>query len=91
LTLATFCHENASNDPQLRPALPFSVDLTQKGFFFFFLIEQLNFPRMARPIEKASIHLSLAEVTLKPAHKVLIEVDDNISLIVGDQLGILDQ
>ncbi len=49
LTLATFCHENASNDPQLRPALPFSADLTQKGFFFFFLLEQLSFPRMIRP------------------------------------------
>ena len=60
-------------------------------FLSFFLFGQLSFPRMARPIEKASTCLSLAEVALKPAHKVLMEVDDNISLIVGDPLWILDQ
>jgi hypothetical protein len=32
----------------------------------------------------------LETVTERSGHKVLIEVDDNISLIVGDPEGILD-
>jgi hypothetical protein len=46
---------------------------------------------MVRPIEKAPICLSLEEVTVRAGHKVLMEVDDNISLIVGNPQGISDQ
>ena len=37
------------------------------------------------------ICLSLKEVAVHEGHKVLMEVDDNISLIVGNLQGILDQ
>jgi hypothetical protein len=33
----------------------------------------------------------LEEVTVNASHEVLMEVDDNMSLIVGDPQGILDQ
>jgi hypothetical protein len=33
----------------------------------------------------------LKEVTVNASHEVLMEVDDNTSLIVGDPQGILDQ
>jgi hypothetical protein len=33
----------------------------------------------------------LEEVAMHAAHKVLMEVDDNNALIVGDPQGILDQ
>jgi hypothetical protein len=46
---------------------------------------------MVRPIEKAPICLSLEEVTVRASHEVMMEVDDNILLIVGDPHGILDQ
>jgi hypothetical protein len=35
--------------------------------------------------------LSLKEVTVPADPKVLMEVDDNVLLIVGDHCGILDQ
>ncbi len=46
---------------------------------------------MVRPIEKASIYLSLKEVLVRTGRKVMVEVTDNILLIVDDPLGILDQ
>jgi hypothetical protein len=35
-------------------------------------------------------HLSLEEFSVRAGHEVLIEVDDNPSLIVGDPQAILD-
>ncbi len=35
--------------------------------------------------------LSLEEVAVCAVHKVLLKVDDNILLIVGDPQGILDE
>jgi len=46
---------------------------------------------MVRPMEKAPICLSLEEVTVRASHEVIIKVGDNILLIVGVPLGILDQ
>ncbi len=40
--------------------------------------------------ENSLAHLSL-EVVVHSGHEVLIEIDNYISLIVGDPLGILDQ
>ncbi len=37
---------------------------------------------MLRPIELAPIDLSLEEVSAQAGHKVFMEVDDNISLLV---------
>jgi hypothetical protein len=45
---------------------------------------------MARPIDKAPIHLSVKEVAVRDGHKVSIEVD-NRALIVGDPQGISGQ
>ncbi len=39
---------------------------------------------MLRPIEKASIWLSLEEVIVHAGHEALMEADDNILLIVGN-------
>jgi len=46
---------------------------------------------MVRPIEYAHICLSSVEVAVRAGHKVLVEVDDNIRLIVWDPLGVLNQ
>ncbi len=46
---------------------------------------------MVRPLEYSPIHLSLEEVTVHAGHKVLMEVDDNTLLIIGNPRGILDQ
>jgi hypothetical protein len=46
---------------------------------------------MVRSKDKAPICLPLEEVTVRASHKVLLEVDDNISLIVGNRQGISDQ
>jgi len=35
--------------------------------------------------------VSLYKVTMRAVHQVLMEVDDNILLIVGDQQGILSE
>ncbi len=43
---------------------------------------------MVRPIDFASIHLYLEEVAVRPGCEVLMEVDDNSALIVGDTRGI---
>jgi hypothetical protein len=45
---------------------------------------------MVRPKEKALIQLSSEEVPVHVGHKVLMETDDNILLIVADPQGILD-
>ncbi len=42
-------------------------------------------------IEKAHIHMSLEQVTMRAGRKVLMYVDNNILLIVGDPQGILNQ
>jgi hypothetical protein len=42
------------------------------------------------PIEQTPICLSLKEVIMCVGQEVLMEVDDYISLIVGDPQGILD-
>jgi hypothetical protein len=44
---------------------------------------------MARP--KKLTHLPLEEVALRAGYKVLMEVDDNSALIIGDPQGILVQ
>jgi hypothetical protein len=46
---------------------------------------------MVRPIKYAPIRPSLEEVAVHAGHEVLMEVNDNISLITGDPQGILDQ
>jgi hypothetical protein len=46
---------------------------------------------MVMPIRYAPICVSIVKVAMRASHKVLMEVDDNISLIVGDQQGIFDQ
>jgi hypothetical protein len=46
---------------------------------------------MFRPIESATICLSLVEVIVQAGHKVWMEVADNILLIVGNPRGILYQ
>jgi hypothetical protein len=45
---------------------------------------------MVRPIDKASVCLSSEKVVVRAGHEVLMEVDDNILLSVGDPQGILD-
>ncbi len=46
---------------------------------------------MVRPIEQLPIHTSLKVVIVLVARKVLMEVNKNISLHVGNLLGISDQ
>ncbi len=53
----------------------------------YFLFVQPSFPIMVRPIEKAPISLSLEQVAVRAGHEVLT----NISQIVSDPQGILDQ
>ncbi len=50
-----------------------------------------SFPEMVRLMEYAHIHLFLEWASLLSGNKVLVEVDDSISLIVGDPQEILDQ
>ncbi len=45
---------------------------------------QPSFPGMVWPIDKVHVLLSLEEVALHTGHRVLMEFDDNSSLIVGD-------
>jgi hypothetical protein len=45
---------------------------------------------MVRPKEYALICLSLEEVAVRAGYKVLVKVDNNILLIVGNPQGILD-
>ncbi len=51
----------------------------------------MKFPRMVRPMEEASIGLSLEQIPVHIGNKVLLKVDDNIPLMVGNPPGILDQ
>jgi hypothetical protein len=46
--------------------------------------------QIVRQTQYASICLSLKEVAAHVSHKVLMEFDDNGSLIFGDPQGILD-
>ncbi len=57
--------------------------------FFLFLLGQASFPRTFRPTVYAANCLSFEEVMKCACHKVLVEVDDNSLLIVGDPQGIL--
>jgi hypothetical protein len=50
----------------------------------FFWFDLLSFLVMVRPIDKAPICLSLKEFAVCADHEVLMEIEDNISLIVGD-------
>ncbi len=50
-----------------------------------------SFPGMVRPIEEAPICLYLEEVAVRAGHNVMIDVDANISLIIGNPHMILDQ
>jgi hypothetical protein len=45
---------------------------------------------MAKPTEKAPTYLSLDVVALRTGYEVLMEVNGNILLLVGDPRGILD-
>ncbi len=49
---------------------------------------QPSFLGMVRLIEYASVHLPMEEVAVHAGREVLMEVDDNILLIVGDPQGI---
>ncbi len=46
---------------------------------------------MIRPTGQVSIHQSLGEAALCVGHEVLMEVNDNSALFVGDLRGILGQ
>jgi hypothetical protein len=46
---------------------------------------------MARPIELSYFHQSLEEVAVRAGHEVLMEVDSNSALIVGNPQGILGE
>jgi hypothetical protein len=46
---------------------------------------------MVKPINYAQIYLSLEDITVYAGYKVLMEINDNSVLIVGDPYGILDQ
>jgi hypothetical protein len=58
---------------------------------YFYYLDSRVFPRMVRPLRYSPIHLSLEEVTVHAGHNVLMEVDNKISLIIGDPRGIIDQ
>jgi len=50
----------------------------------FCLIMQLSFPEMVKPIDYAPIGLSMEEVAVCPGRKVLVEVNNESVLIVGN-------
>ncbi len=52
--------------------------------FFFFLFRQPSFSRMVRPLGRGPICPSLEEVAGHAGHEVLMEVDNNSLLIVGN-------
>ncbi len=52
---------------------------------------QKSIPGMVRSIEEAPICLYLEEVTVSAGHNIMIDVDANISLIIGNPHMILDQ
>ncbi len=51
--------------------------------FLFCLIRQPSFPDMIRPLD-APICLSMEEVAVRPGHKVLVDVNNECALIVGN-------
>jgi hypothetical protein len=53
------------------------------------LVWATQFPRMDRRIYKATICLFLEEDAVRDDNKVLMEVDANVALIVGELQGIL--
>ncbi len=73
----------------LRCAVPLLEYQTLVDFFYFFL-EQPNFPRIIRLIEYFPIHWSLKEIAVHAGHEVLIVVDLHSSNC-WDPQGILDQ
>jgi hypothetical protein len=58
---------------------------------FFLLFGLPSFPRIIRSIQLVPISLSKKEVTVHSGYMVLMEVDNNSLLIVGDPCRILDQ
>jgi hypothetical protein len=66
----------------------------QKSIFLlvvFFLVGQFRFPGMLMWLDLAPSGLSSEDITLHSVSKVLMEVDDNSALIVGNPKGILCQ
>ncbi len=51
----------------------------------------MSFPDMVRSTGKAPIHMYFEWDAVHAGHKVLMEVDDNSALIVGEPQGILGQ
>ncbi len=51
--------------------------------------DSLSFPGIVRPRYYALVLLSLEDVTVHAGHKVLVEADDNNTLIVANHKGIL--
>jgi len=49
--------------------------------FFFFLFEKPSFPGVVRPMEQATICLSMEEVAVHAGHVVLMEVDNNVFFV----------
>ncbi len=60
-------------------------------FFYFFSFVLPSYPALVRPINWATVHLSLIEVTVHACQGVLMEVDENSLLLAGDPQGILGQ
>ncbi len=58
---------------------------------FYFLFVQPSFLKKVNPLNEAPFPLFRKEVAVQAGLKVLMEVDDTSSLIVGDPQGILDQ
>ncbi len=61
------------------------------GFILPPLVCFATFPRLNRPTAQAHNHLSLEEDALRADREILMEVDDNSELIVGNPRGILGQ
>jgi hypothetical protein len=60
-------------------------------WWILFLVGQTSFPRMVTLIDWDPICLSLEVVAVRTGLKVLMEVDDNSAVIVGDPQGALSQ
>ncbi len=53
------------------------------------LVGKTSFRGMIWPINYSPTHLSVEEVAVHASHEVLLEVDDNSALIVGNPGGII--
>ena len=73
--------KNRIKDPAFRVELPYL------GRLFHFLFGQLSFHWFVKPLDSSLIYLSLEQVAVGAVHAVLIEVDFNGVLIVGDPQG----